>query len=482
VWLYENDSMIGSVIGVAPKGQLRRAFLYYLERERAHPYRPFLHYNNGSEIGCEYWGRRLHKNDAEAEHFRMKQEDLWLNNIRTIGNELVKKRGVKMDAFVHDFEWDDETLVWQFHGGYPNGFGPAAKAAADYGANVGVWFSPWGGYPCQPARIKFGRQMGFETSPGGLSLAGPRYYRRFSAACLNMIEKYGANYFKFDGFAAGNNQPGPGPYVTDAEALLRLAQQLRWRDADIKRDGSSVFINATTGSWPSPFWLLYVDSIWRQGSDTGLLGKGPERQRWITYRDNEVYHRIVKQSPLYPLNSLMIHGVFVNKLPFTGNPYDPKNPPASVVPKDVIDEIHTFFGTGTNCQEMYINPTLMTAELWDALAEAANWSRKNSDVLVDTHWIGGDPAKGEIYGFASWSKRQGIFTLRNPDDKPAQIALDVGQAFELPPGAPTRYSLKSPWKRDAAQPAIEVAAGKPHTFALEPFQVLVFEAAPHQGK
>ena len=34
------------VIGVAPKDQLRRAFLYYLERERAHPYRPYLHYNS----------------------------------------------------------------------------------------------------------------------------------------------------------------------------------------------------------------------------------------------------------------------------------------------------------------------------------------------------------------------------------------------------------------------------------------------------
>lgn len=472
-----------SAIGVAPNGQLRRAFLYYLERERAHPYRPFLHYNNGSEVGCEYWSKRLQKKDAEAEQFRMKQQGLWLNNIRAIGDELVKKRNVKMDASVHDFEWDDETLVWQFHRGYPEGFGPAAKVAAEYGANVGVWFSPWGGYPCQPARIKFGREMGFETSPGGLSLAGPRYYRRFSTACLNMIRQYEVKYFKFDGFAAGNNQPGAGPYGSDVEALLRLANELRGPETFVKaKDERPVFINATTGSWPSPFWLMYVDSIWRQGNDTGMLGKGSDRQRWITYRDNEVYHRIVRQSPLFPLNSLMIHGVFVNDLPFEGNPYDPKNPRASVVPKDVIDEIHTFFGTGTGCQEMYINPKLMTAELWDALAEAANWSRRNSDVLVDTHWIGGDPAKGEIYGYASWSKRQGIFTLRNPDDKPAEIALDVGQAFELPPGAPSRYSLKSPWKRDAARPAIEVAADKAHTFALEPFEVMVFEATPLLGK
>ncbi|MGB9472453.1 MAG: hypothetical protein WBQ59_24125, partial [Candidatus Acidiferrum sp.] len=35
-----------SVIGVAPAGQMRRGFLNYVERERAHPYRPFLHYNS----------------------------------------------------------------------------------------------------------------------------------------------------------------------------------------------------------------------------------------------------------------------------------------------------------------------------------------------------------------------------------------------------------------------------------------------------
>lgn len=44
-----------TVIGVAPPGQLRRAFLYYLERERAHPYRTFLHYNSWYDLG--YFGR-----------------------------------------------------------------------------------------------------------------------------------------------------------------------------------------------------------------------------------------------------------------------------------------------------------------------------------------------------------------------------------------------------------------------------------------
>lgn len=41
----------GTVAGVAPQGQLRRAFLYYLERERARPSSPFLHYNCWYDLG-----------------------------------------------------------------------------------------------------------------------------------------------------------------------------------------------------------------------------------------------------------------------------------------------------------------------------------------------------------------------------------------------------------------------------------------------
>jgi len=460
-----------SVVGVVPQGQLRRGFLYYIERERAHPYRPLLHYNNGSEIGCEYWKRKLHGEPEEAEQFRLRQEQVWLEKIGAFGRELVEKRGVVMDSFVHDFEWDDETLVWQFHKGYPNGFAPARQAAQECGAGLGVWLSPWGGYPGKGARIEHGRKLGFETGPIGLTLAGPRYYARFHTACVNMIRNYEVNYFKFDGFGSGNNKPGPEASASDVEALLRLIGELRRIDSD-------VFINPSTGSWPSPFWLRYADSIWRQGSDTGVSGKGPDRQKWITYRDREIYHGTLGRSPLYPISSLMIHGVFINRLPLFGNPYDPANPPPTYETAEIVAEIRSFFGSGTNLQELYVDPSLMTAQTWDALAEAAKWSRANSDVLVDTHWIGGDPAADEVYGWASWSSRKGILVLRNPDDRPATITLDMANAFELPDGAPRKYTLKSPWKEDAGKPPIELSAGTGHTFALAPFEVFVWDAMP----
>ena len=61
---------LGSVIGVFPPGQRRRGFLHYLERERAHPYRPFLHHNNGEQIGLAYWEMVRLKKTAEATAFR----------------------------------------------------------------------------------------------------------------------------------------------------------------------------------------------------------------------------------------------------------------------------------------------------------------------------------------------------------------------------------------------------------------------------
>ena len=121
---------------------------------------------------------------------------------------------------------------------------------------------------------------------------------------------------------------------------------------------------------------------------------------------------------------------------------------------------------------------MMSPQNWDDLAECAKWAHKNADVLAATHWIGGDPGNGEVYGWASWSPRKGILALRNPSTQTNSLSVDIGQAFELPPKAPRRYALKSPWKEDAAGAPVVVQAGLAHTFDLTPFAVLVFEALP----
>ena len=99
-------------------------------------------------------------------------------------------------------------------------------------------------------------------------------------------------------------------------------------------------------------------------------------------------------------------------------------------------------------------------------------------MLKDTHWVGGDPAWLEVYGWASWTPKKGILVLRNPSDKPQSIRIDVQDAFELPPGAPQSYTAKSPWKDDANKPIIELRAHTPHEFQLAPFEVLTLDAEP----
>ncbi len=238
---------------------------------------------------------------------------------------------------------------------------------------------------------------------------------------------------------------------------------------ELRHEKPDIYINLTTGTAASPFWLLYADSIWRGGEDQGLAGVGNNRERWITYRDADTYARIVSRGPLYPLNSLMLHGIIYAKFDDQLNT-DPGN--------DFANEVRSYFGSGTQLQEMYITPSLLSAENWDALAEAANWSRQNADVLKDTHWVGGDPAWLSVYGWASWTPRKAILVLRNPSDKAQSIRIDLGKALELRPGAARSYSARSPWKADERKSPLELSASVPHEFKLAPFEVMTLELQP----
>ncbi len=436
-----------SVAGFVTPGQLRRDFLTYLERERAHPYRPFLHYNSWYDIG----------------YFSKYDEAAALNVVNTFGEELTVKRGVKLDSFLFDDGWDNDATLWQFDKtNFPNGFASVRDAAAKYGTAPGIWLSPWGGYgKPHEERIKFGREQGFEIRDGNFTLAGPKYYERFRSLCVDVVKKYGINQFKFDGIGQ-NTGTGGGGAQRDFDAMLKLIAELRSLKPDL-------YVNQTTGTWPSPFWLLFADSIWRGGEDHDFVsGTTPERERWISYKDNDVYERVVGGGDLYPLNSLMIHGIIYAKSAHGLN-YDTNNIFKS--------EVRAFFGNGTQLQEMYITPALLTQENWDTLAEAAKWSRANADTLVDTHWVGGSPAERAVYGWASWSPKKGILTLRNPSARAAQIKIDPARAFELPAGAAKNYTLVNPFP-DQSLSITRLKAGEETAFKLKPFEVLVVEALP----
>jgi len=437
------------VIGVSPPGQMRRGFLNYVERERAHPYRTFLHYNSWYDIG---YGKPY---DAAAV----------LDVIGAFGTELVRKRNVKLDSFLLDDGWDNPRSIWHLNSGFPDGLTPVGRAAQNYGAAVGIWLSPWGGYEeAKRQRLEVGQEYGFETNEGGFALSGPKYYARFREVSLDFIQKDGVNQFKIDGTGNVDSVFPGSSFDSDFAAAIRLIQD--WRE-----EKPDLFVNLTTGTYPSPFWLRYADSIWRGGDDHSFAGVGSWREQWITYRDAQTYRNVVQAGPLFPLNSLMLHGlIYARQAEHLDS--DPGN--------DFTNEVHSYFGSGTQLQELYISHALLSKNNWDTLAEAANWSRRNAEVLRDTHWVGGDPGKLEVYGWAAWSPAKATLTLRNPSDQLQSILIDAGQAFDLPPESPRRFLARSPWKQDSGGTPVSLTAGQKHTFTLQPFEVLTLEAWPAQ--
>jgi hypothetical protein len=430
-------TQFSAVIGVVPEGQIRRGFLFYIDRERARSYSPFLLYN------CWF--------DLE----RRVSEKGMLNRINAIHNELFEKRGVKVVSYVVDDGYDDYNKgFWAFNETkFPRGFKPLAKRLAQIDSHLGLWLSPAGGYKGNKQRRERAKEEGINK----LDLSTSAYYKWFLKRHMRFVKEEQVNYFKWDKLGGGVS----GHFM----ALMDIAHQLRTVNPNM-------FLATTVGTRPSPFWLNHVDCTWRGGQDMGFKGAGDNREKWLNYRDGISYECLKKSDFIFPLNALMNHGiVFANGHPF------PKK--ALQGTKDLRNEARSYFGGGYAMQELYITPDILGKEQWDAIAEAAKWAHKNSATLVDAHFIGGDPLQEKVYGFAAWNANRGTLTLRNPSDQPQTYSLDITDAFELPQKAVQKYKLISPYSDQRTQ-TLSVSAGTKTTIKLNPFEVLVFDALPQK--
>jgi hypothetical protein len=251
-------------------------------------------------------------------------------------------------------------------------------------------------------------------------------------------------------------------FDSDFSAAIHLIGELRQEKQDI-------YINLTTGTYPSPSWLMYADSIWRGGEDDDTAGVGPYRERWITYRDADTYDEVVKARPLYPLNSLMLHGMI----------YAERHEQLKEDPSNSFrNEIRSYFGTGTQLQEMYITPSLLNTQNWDDLAEAAKWSALQRR-RVEAHSLGrrrSSMGRGLRMGIvvaeegdfgATQSKRQ---AAEHPSRSAGYLRASSRRDRE--------FLRTHPWKEDASKPTVTLRAGIAHEFQLAPFEVLTLDVIP----
>lgn len=478
------------------KSQFRRLFNEYLNAERAHPHRMLPHYNSWYDL-C------INRNDLPVEKRFTREEAL--ASMSAFRKELWEKRGVFINSYLWDDGWDNFDSLWGFNENFPNGFKELADEAHKVpGASISCWMSPFGGYGGSYARrVQYAKRNGIiDQNASGMQLSKQKYYEAFRDRVLQMIRDYDMNLFKFDRMGSGSDANGAAPrYAADLRAVGNLCAEMRAAKQD-------VFINCTVGTWASPFWLMWCDSVWKGDGDCDWLGSvGTARQKWVTYRDNIIYDRFVSKSPLFPLNSMMMHGIIVCKSsPWntmtdykgTGNyEYAGEKYATPTACADFAAEVWMGVALGTGLQEYYITPSLMSETWWDILANGVKWIKKNEAVLTDVHWIGGDPGAGQdlqkrgnepkdIYGYASLGTEKGIVMLRNPSDKPQTITASIDTWLEMPNARKgtsfkpvvifnSTTAYENAGKPGAFTPTWPKTTAETVTWTLPPFTTFLFE-------
>ena len=463
-----NTWSIGAVVGLVAEDQLRRSFLAYNERERAVPYRSFIHYNSWYELNID------RNNDSNPLNRMVESQclpvlDAWKTN-------LFDKHNVGIDAFVWDDGWDDFNSLWDFHIGFPEGFSNINRKATAMGTGIGAWLGPVGGYGASKAQRLAYWNNTHSTQITNFELSNPEYLDAFADRCSQMVNDYDFRYFKLDGISDLSNATGP-KIEEDVESFLNMLNVLR----EIKYD---LYFNCTVGTWSSPFWLHYADAIWRQDGDWDKIGdQGDYREKWITYRDYMVYKNFPIASPICPINSIMTHGLMVTKY---GPPNVMPRNDSDETAKGIIREMHCAFGCGSGLIELYVDNDLMTTigedgELWEALAECIEWHRDNEDVLADVHWVGGNPWDGEkasVYGWASWNGEKATLTLRNPNSTEQTFTTTLRQALDIPNYVTGKIKLTDAFKNQTQYSGItneSIDIDQTITFTMPPFDVVVLD-------
>jgi len=401
-----------SVIGASVSSEkLEQTFLSYIDRIKVNGKRPYLLYNSWYDF----------RNPAIAEDSAsIMNENNVLQRINTFKQYLFNKYDISLNAFILDDGWDNYKSIWEIDTvTLPNKFTPFVNALKQMNTSLGIWASPFGGYSNRDIRVNWAKEHGYETVADFYCFAGTKYKTEFKKRMLDYTKKYNLGYFKWDGFLLSCNQPGhghlPAVYSTAEyiDTFIDLMESVRKINPDI-------FINITVGTWLSPWWLKYANSVWMQGEDYAYAEEVPSinaRDKSITYRDAVLYKDFSEQNLIFPVSNLMTHGIIKGRLNFLGG----KNESLY----SFSNEVMMYFGRGVMMWELYVSPELLSVYEWESIASTIKWADTNKNILANTKMIFGNPLKREVYGYIHFTKEKGILLLRNPDVNRKEIELKL---------------------------------------------------------
>ena len=451
-----------SIIGVSSSaGKLEQTFMKYVDQLKVEGTRPFLLYNSWYD---------LRRPELVKDSENVMNERSIIDRIHAF-KKYLNKYDIALDAFVLDEGWDNFNGLWEIDSArFKRGFAPIVNALDSIHTALGLWASPFGGYEYRDKRTAWAAEHGYETSGDFICSAGDKYKEAMKYVMTRYATNYHVGYFKWDGFLLTCNETNHGhlPGIYSREALV--SSYIDMMQA-VRKVNPDIFLNITSGTWLSPWWLKYADCIWMQGADYAYAEDVPsinERDKAITYKDAVLWDDFQKQHLLFPMSSLMTHGIIQGHLNFLGGENESLD--------SFSNEVMMYFGRGVMMWELYVSPDVLSEDEWNAIASSIKWAKANHDVLEHTKMILGDPLKREIYGYVHLTKEKGILLLRNPDVAAKEAAIKL--TSDLGDIAPSReYFVKIiyPYTMILPEP---VRMGQTVSMTMDGYEVLAAEMIP----
>ena len=380
------------------------------------------------------------------------QYNSWYDHMHDITDENISKSFMEiekgltntlvppLDSYVVDdgfVDWD--ASFWAFNKKFPNELYPASTLARKFSSEFGLWNGPRGGYNDKTG--KFGKNMekagkgGYNKAANDVCVSSFEYIKNVTDYYLDYTKKFDINYWKLDGFlltacpskkhghmVGGHN--GMYQYTEMWENWINIFRKLRLSRETIGKD---MWINQTSYSIPSPWFLQWSDSLWIQNSeDIGFIDKTKKGEklgdkdvdRTLTYRDNCYYDFSVARDYQFPNEFLYNHD------PIYGN-----TAKISMTDEEYRTYMFMMATRGTAFWELYYSYNMFNTAKWRINADALRFIRNEYNMLKTSQFVGGCPANGEVYGYSAWTGNKGIVSLRNPADRNQSFKFKLDESF-----------------------------------------------------
>ena len=453
------------VEGMSPDDRTKLWFGKYVDDIRVAPLRPYTLYNSWYDLRSPEYPKVPEGNVMNEKNI--------LHIIDLIRKNMIEKHGITLDAFVLDDGWDVYKSDWVLRSEqFPHGLKPIADTLSRTGTTLGMWFGPIGGYSFRNERLGWMKAHGYEVVGDQMCVAGSKYSALLEKRTADFVAHDGVGFFKWDGFQFSCSEPDHG-HPVGIYSRRAVMETVIAMCRGVRRVNPNTYLNITSGTWLSPWWVQYANQIWMQGEDYGYadVPSISPRDAAITYRDLALYDDFRTNDFWFPIQNLMTHGIIKGNLEKLGGENEPLD--------KFTNEVLLYFARGVSMWELYISPDILTDGEWDAMARAMLWAKDRFPVLSTTEMIGGDPKKRETYGYVHFRGSRGIIAARNPWVAPGLLKVGLSTAYGLDREAsslvlervyPTRWISPTLYK-----------AGSEFDIPLDGYETAIYEVYPLAG-